>query len=53
MAYGTDKVAHGHEDADPPPPAPDEAAELTKLRQRVSELETRLAGKSATEGGKA
>jgi len=53
MAYGTDKVAHGHEDADPPPPGTDEAAELTKLRQRVSELETRLAGKSATEGGKA
>jgi hypothetical protein len=51
-AYGTDKVAHGHEDATPPP---DNAAagELQQLRQRVAELETKLAAKSAAEGGKA
>jgi hypothetical protein len=52
MAYGTDKVAHGHEDAHP---APDkgEAEELKQLRKRIAELETKLAGKSAADGGKA
>lgn len=49
LAYGTDKVAHGPEHA---PAEADEAAELKQLRQRVSELETKLAGKNA-EGGKA
>jgi hypothetical protein len=53
MAYGTDKVAHGHEDAAHPPPDKDEAEELKRLRERVTELETKLAGQSATEGGKA
>ena len=52
-AYGTDKVAHGHEDTAHPPPDKDEAEELKRLRQRVAELETKLAGESATEGGKA
>ena len=52
LAYGTDKVASG-EDATPPKPHPDEAHELRQLRQRVAELEARLAGTSGTEGGKA
>ena len=53
MAYGTDKVAHGPEDTAHPPPDKGEAEELKRLRQRVAELETKLAGKSASEGGKA
>jgi hypothetical protein len=51
MAYGTDKVAH--DDAAHPPPDKDEAGELKRLRQRVAELESKLAGKPAAEGGKA
>jgi CBS domain containing-hemolysin-like protein len=52
LAYGTDKVAHGH--AVPEARATDkaEAAELRQLRQRVAELESRLTGKPAG-GGKA
>jgi len=53
MAYGTDKVAHGHEETAHPPPDKAEAEELKRLRQRVAELETKLAGKSASDGGKA
>ena len=53
MAYGTDKVAHGHDDTLHPPPPEDGTEELSRLRQRVAELETKLAGQSATEGGKA
>ena len=53
LAYGTDQVAHGQEDAAHPPPEKDEAEELQRLRQRVAELETKLTGKSAAEGGKA
>jgi len=53
LAYGTDKVAHGHEDKDSPSLDKDEADELKQLRKRISELETKLAGKSAAEGGKA
>ena len=49
LAYGTDKVAHGHEDA---PPDKDEAEELTQLRKRLAELEGKQAGKPA-EGRKA
>jgi CBS domain containing-hemolysin-like protein len=52
MAYGTDKVPHGGDDA-PPKPDQDEAEQLKQLRQQVTELETRLARKSAAEGGKA
>ena len=48
MAYGTDKVAHGHEPED----KHDEAGELKQLRKRVVELESKLAAKPA-EGGKA
>jgi len=53
MAYGTDKVAHGHEDqAVPPPEGERDADELKRLRKRLAELESKLAGKSAAEGGK-
>jgi len=52
MAYGTDKVPHGHDDTASPPDK-DEAAELKQLRKRVAELESKLGGKSAAEGGKA
>jgi BMFP domain-containing protein YqiC len=45
-------VAHGHDDA-AQPAAKDEAAELKQLRQRVAELESKQADKSATEKGKA
>jgi len=54
MAYGTDKVAHGHEDTAHPPPDKEDEEELKRLRGRVAELETKLvAVKSAVEGGKA
>jgi hypothetical protein len=52
LAYGTDKVAHGHEDTAHPPPDKDESQELKRLRERVAELETKLAGEPTTEGGK-
>ena len=53
LAYGTDKVAHGHEDDVPPSPGKGEAEELKQLRKRLAELETKLAGESAAKGGKA
>lgn len=52
LAYGTDRVPHGHDDS-PPKPEHAEADELTRLRQHVAELETKLAGKAAAEKGKA
>jgi CBS domain containing-hemolysin-like protein len=51
MAYGTDKVVHGHEDE--PATDTDEALELKRLRERVADLETRLAGRSTAAEGKA
>ena len=53
MAYGTDRVAHGHEDEPHPPPDKDNAEELKQLRKRIAELESKQAGKPAPEGGKA
>jgi len=53
MAYGTDTVAHGHGAKEEEVAGKDEAGELATLRQRVAELEARLAGKSAGQGGKA
>jgi len=53
MAYGTDKVAHGHEDGDHPSSDKDKAEELKQLRKRIAELESTPDGKSAAEGGKA
>jgi hypothetical protein len=49
MAYGTDKVAHGHDDASAPAEHTDEAAELLQLRERVAELEARSAGRAASD----
>jgi len=53
MAYGTDQVAHSHEDTPQPASDKDEAEELKQLRKRVAELESKQAGKSAAEGEKA
>jgi CBS domain containing-hemolysin-like protein len=71
MAYGTDKVVHGSDNAGhsekadaqaastaktskaPKASAADEAEELKQLRKRVAELETKLGGQTAVEGGKA
>lgn len=50
LAYGTDKVAHGSDDSSHPTPDQGEAGELKQLRQRIAELETKLAGKSAAKG---
>ena len=59
MAYGTDKVVHGEEDAAHAAPHADndpdtKAQELERLRNRVAELESSLAAdKAAAEGAKA
>jgi len=56
LAYGTDKVPPDHGDAKeakPDPDEPDAPGEILHLRQRVAELETKLAAKTAPEGGKA
>ena len=52
MAYGTDTVAHGHEDDAHSPSDKDKAEELKQLRKRIAELESTPDGKSAAEGGK-
>jgi CBS domain containing-hemolysin-like protein len=51
LAYGTDKVKHEQGDAAPTPSGGEEADELRQLRQRVAELEARLAGTSAANAG--
>ena len=50
LAYGTDKVPHGHDDS---PATPDhaEADELGRLRQRVAELEAKQAAGGAQPKG--
>lgn len=59
MAYGTDKVAHGHDDKKDKPAEKDDASDLKQLteiellHQRIAELEAKLAKKSSAEGGKA
>jgi CBS domain containing-hemolysin-like protein len=53
LAYGTDKLAHGHEESARSSPQPSERSELEQLRRRVLELEAKLAGKSPVQGGKA
>ena len=45
LAYGTDRVPHGADDAAHAPAADDNA----HLRQRIAELETELAGKAGKE----
>ena len=51
LAYGTDKVAHGHDETAPATEQP-ETEEVRQLRKRVAELETRLRDKTGTEGGR-
>jgi len=51
LAYGTDKVVHDREGAAPAPGGED-ADELRQLRQRVAELESRLADTTAANAGK-
>jgi hypothetical protein len=53
MAYGTDKVPHGHEEESQLPVGKEAEEELKQLRQRVAELEGKLTRKAAAEGGKA
>jgi hypothetical protein len=60
LAYGTDKVAHGKEEAKSLPVHSSvnndakggATEEVNQLRQRIAELETKLASTSAAEGGK-
>jgi CBS domain containing-hemolysin-like protein len=53
MAYGTDKVAHTHEEPAANPDG-DLQEELQRLRQHIAELETKVASSSTTStGGKA
>lgn len=52
LAYGTDRVPHGHEEPEAPP-REKEREELMRLRQRVAELESKLAEESTTHQGKA
>ena len=47
MAYGTDRVPHGEDEAHPPAAQKSEVEELNELRQRLAELETRIASKAA------
>jgi len=57
LAYGTDKVPHGAEAEIPLATEEvtvkkDETAELTQLRARIAELETKLAGSAAVQSAK-
>jgi hypothetical protein len=51
LAYGTDRVPHGHDEGAPAPDV-NEAQELQQLRGRVAELEARQAGKPGAQWGK-
>lgn len=55
LAYGTDKVAHGHEEATPGTveKGEEKAPDIRQLLRRIDELEARLANKTPTDGGKA
>ena len=50
MAYGTDSVPHGQEDPAHPTLDEDRAAELTRLRKRLAELESEHADRVVAEG---
>lgn len=49
LAYGTDKVVHGHDDAAHAEADGKDSTEVERLRKRVAELENRLAVKPAAE----
>jgi hypothetical protein len=53
MAYGTDRVPHGHEGEAAPPSGNDAAQELKLLRERLAALETKLASRSSADAVKA
>jgi CBS domain containing-hemolysin-like protein len=54
LAYGTDKVAHGHEEVPPAPaPANAEEEELQELKNRIAELEIKLHNNNHNHVGKA
>ena len=50
MAYGTDQAPHGHEESAHPALDGDHAAELTRLRNRIAELESKKAERPVVEG---
>ncbi len=51
LAYGTDKVAHGHDASGSATASAGENREIEQLRRRIVELEAKLAARPAT-GGK-
>jgi hypothetical protein len=53
LAYGTDKLEHGHDDTGVPAEGTSGVEEVKRLRKQVSELESKLAAKPGPEGGKA
>jgi hypothetical protein len=53
MAYGTDRVAHDHENGGHPSSDEEEAEELEQLRKRVAELEAKRGERRAVQGGEA
>jgi CBS domain containing-hemolysin-like protein len=54
LAYGTDvDESHGHDAKKEPDALGDDAEQLERLRTQVAALESKLASKSAPEGGKA
>jgi Protein of unknown function (DUF3302) len=52
LAYGTDKAEHGDDDTAPVVQGAEGTDELWLLRQRIAELEARLAGTATAEAGK-
>ena len=53
LAYGTDKLEHGHDDEGVPAERTSGLEELKRLRKQVSELESKLAGKPGSVGERA
>jgi hypothetical protein len=53
LAYGTDKLEHGHDDVGVPAEGTSAVEELKRLRKQVSELESKLAGKPGSVGERA
>lgn len=53
LAYGTDEVEHGHDETGKRAEDTADPEELKRLRAKVAELETKLAGKPAAGGERA